>query len=53
MAGRGSWLEINSQNLTNVNLMHCYELDYLSQLTFTYSKSTIETVEKGVKYVQS
>ena len=21
--------------------------------TFTYSKSTIETVEKGVKYVQS
>ena len=24
-----------------------------SQLTFTYSKSIIETVEKGVKYVQS
>ena len=24
-----------------------------SQLTFTYSKSTIETLEKGVKYVQS
>ena len=24
-----------------------------SQLTFTSSKSTIETVEKGVKYVQS
>ena len=25
----------------------------ISQLTFTCSKSTIETVEKGVKYVQS
>ena len=24
-----------------------------SQPTFTYSKSTIETLEKGVKYVQS
>ena len=24
-----------------------------SQLTFTYSKSTIEKLEKGVKYVQS
>ena len=25
---------------------------FTSQLTFTYSKSTTETVEKGVKYVQ-
>ena len=25
----------------------------LTQLTFTCSKSTIETLEKGVKYVQS
>ena len=24
----------------------------LAQLTFTCSKSTIETVEKGVKYIQ-
>ena len=24
----------------------------LSQLTFTYSKSTIEALEKGVKYVK-
>ena len=24
-----------------------------SQLTFTYSKSTIETLEKGVKHIQS
>ena len=29
------------------------ELELLSQLTFTGSKSTIETLEKGVKYVQS
>ena len=28
-------------------------LQYKTQLTFTYSKSTIETLEKGVKYVQS
>ena len=26
---------------------------FLSQLTFTCSKSTIKTLEKGVKYVQS
>ena len=25
----------------------------VTQLTFTYLKSTIETLEKGVKYVQS
>ena len=25
----------------------------LSQLTFTYSKSIVEALEKGVKYVQS
>ena len=25
----------------------------ISQLTFTFSESTIETLEKGVKYVQS
>ena len=25
----------------------------LSQLTLTYSKSTVETLEKGLKYVQS
>ena len=33
-----------------------FELDFhklLSQLTFTCSKSTIETQEKGIKYVQS
>ena len=33
-----------------------FQLDFhklLSQLTFTCSKSTIETLEKGIKYVQS
>ena len=27
--------------------------DYLTQLTFTCAELTIETLEKGVKYVQS
>ena len=31
--------------------MNYYKAD--SQLTFTCSKSTVETLEKGVKYVQS
>ena len=30
-----------------------YHTPYYSQLTFTCSKSTIETLEKGMKYVQS
>ena len=33
-----------------------FQLDFhklLSQRTFTCSKSTIETLEKGIKYVQS
>ena len=30
-----------------------YDGEKNSQRTFTYSKSIIETVEKGVKYVQS
>ena len=29
------------------------KFEKLTQLTFTCSKSTIETVEEGVKYVQS
>ena len=28
-------------------------LEHTTQLTFPYSKSTIETLEKDVKYVQS
>ena len=31
----------------------CYEGLLLSELTFTCSKLTLETLEKGVKYVQS
>ena len=37
-------------------LVHLHLLDQTQQdthLTFTCSKSTIETVKKGVKYVQS
>ena len=29
------------------------KVSVVSQLTFTYSNSTIEILEKGVKYVQS
>ena len=32
---------------------HVFCNDIAYQLTFTYSKSTIETVKKGVIYVQS
>ena len=38
-----------ARNLDKVNL----QLRPASQETFTSSKSTMETVEKGVKYVQS
>ena len=33
----------------------CYSpsFSFLIQLTFTFSKSTVKTLEKGVKYVQS
>ena len=31
----------------------CYLLEYITQLATTCSKLTIETVEQGVKYVQS
>ena len=34
-----------------VNLLHIFRIP--SELTFTYSKSKIETIEKGVKFVQS
>ena len=35
--------------------LHCRLIGWLlyAQLTFTCSKSTIETLKKGVKYVQS
>ena len=42
--------------MTGTNQKCSHFLSYktqLSQLTFTCSKSTIETVEKGVKYVQN
>ena len=36
-----------SENLWGIGKDQCF------QLTFTCSKSTIETLEKGVKYVQN
>ena len=43
--------------LGGIEKEHSPEMDYIavisSQLTFTCSKSTIETLEKGLKYVQS
>ena len=33
--------------------MKLFEKKNLSQLTFTYSKLTIETLEKYVEYIQS
>ena len=35
------------------NLAHFETANEITQLIFTCSKSTIETLEKGVKYVQS
>ena len=35
------------------NLQYEGSCEYLSQPAFTYSKLTIETLEQGVKYVQS
>ena len=32
---------------------NAFDLLNITQLTFTYSKSAIEAIEKGVKYVQS
>ena len=35
-----------------VSLLSTLNIFQTSQLTFTFSKSTIETLEKGLKYVQ-
>ena len=45
---------LNHRYKVEITLIKLHHNVYnLSQLTFTYSKSTIETLEKGVKYVQS
>ena len=33
------------------DLERCFQIVVNTQLTFTFSKSTIETLEKGMKYV--
>ena len=42
-------------NILSFKLLACFDkkLKTVPQLTFTCSKSTIETLQKGVKYVQS
>ena len=42
-----------SANIPAFNEVNLKMLVNSSQLTFTCSKSTIETLEKGVKYVQN
>ena len=37
----------------NIDLLCKYRFIFDTQPAFTYSKSTIETLEQGVKYVQS
>ena len=44
---------IYAQYLNYVKVSGWHRKNYSSQLTFTCSKSRMETVEKGVKYVQS
>ena len=48
--GHGIWTDVKLEKrkklLRNIKV-------HVSQLTFTCSKSTIKTLEKGVKYVQS
>ena len=41
------------ENLYNNEIKTTLKEKVISQLTFTCSKSTIETLEKGVKFVQS
>ena len=46
--------QISAKRCRNVIVLLCTaETESLHQLTFTCSNSTIETLEKSVKYVQS
>ena len=47
---QGGMIEISLQYLHDETALLCTQL---TQLTFTCSNSTIETLKKGVKYVQS
>ena len=48
-----TWNGFISTNIPAFNEVNVKLLVHSSQLTFTCSKSTIETLEKGVKYVQN
>ena len=45
--------KISSTKAVSLQSYRMLKLYLISQLTVTYSKSTIETLEKRVKYVQS
>ena len=45
-------LQEKMEKYDNIVDTECVNFEDLNQLTFTCSKSTIETLEKGVKYVQ-
>ena len=44
--------QLNNQNIDYKTLIF-HKISTISQLTFTYLKTTIETLPIGVKYVQS
>ena len=46
------FMESEANDRTNYSQKNAFQL-LVSHLTFTFSKSIIETVEKSVKYVQS
>ena len=53
---RGSWTKHQGKSSLWFEKLIAVETNFhshISQLTFTCSKSTIEPLEKGVKYVQS
>ena len=47
------FVDLNNHNICKVRFKAHYLQNPSTQLIFTCSKSTIETLEKGVKYVQS
>ena len=50
---RSEYQELQGNLVVKSKLSPCYDPAALTQLTFTCSKLTIKTLEKGVKYGQS
>ena len=56
MAGDEEYIDIDGSMFEGVQEIFSFRIINpvtLTQLTFTYSKLTTETLEKGVKYIQS